>query len=250
MFKKFSLLALGIAVATTFSPEVNAATINGFTVGSGVTEGNNQNRRTVVGTTDENKDAGTIDLATLEIGEIFGIYGRIVSAVDRFTFAFEATGAFEIAFDLDGYDVYKTGDGSGANDNDPSNIETVAAGFSGLVNQSFALGEDQSAGKDVKFSLFKGGVQFGTDQIRTTNVVAGASDAERILFQSNEAGSYLLRIDGMNEGTAALYDINISGFSAPDPTGGPDPVPLPAGMVLIVSGIAGLGLMRRRKASQ
>jgi hypothetical protein len=230
------------ALAGTFGAGAQAATLtNGFTIGDGVTEGSNQNRRTVVGTDDKNIDAGTIDMGTLGVGDVFGIYGRIVSAVDLFAFEFTTVGAFEIAFDLDGYDVYKTGD---SDPGDGSNIETVS--LSGLVTQGDIPGEsngNSTADKEVKFSLFKNGT-LQSDTFRTSNIVDGASEAERVLFTGDAAATYLLRIDGAggpntpnDNGIAALYDINITAT----------PVPLPAGAVLMLSGLAGLGVMRRRR---
>lgn len=231
-------LISAIAATALGSASHAAPLTNGFTFG--VTEGKNQNRRTVVGTDDKNIDAGTIDLGQLLVGDVFGIYGRIVGSVDFFEFEFEANGAFNIAFDLDGYNVYKSGD---SDDGSGSNIEFVET--SGLVTQKDISGEtngNSADDKEVKFSLFQDGTLLETTY-RTSNLVDGATDLERVLFASDEEGTYKLRIDGRgmantpdDNNIAALYDINITAT----------PVPLPAGALLMLTGLAGFGVMRRR----
>ncbi|WP_375229076.1 VPLPA-CTERM sorting domain-containing protein [Roseobacter sp. S98] len=225
MLKKLLSVAFAAGLMATGA---SAATLtNGFTFG--VTEGNGQNRATVVGTTDLDVDStGPINLGILSAGDVFGVYGRIVGAVDRFSFTFKAAKDFEIAFDLDGYEVFDSGK-SGPT----SFVET-----SGLINQALLGNENNTGGKRVKFSLAGAG---GTDEtFRTTNLFGpSVTDADRVLFTGTEGGFYTFSIDGLGENTAALYDINIT----------TTPVPLPAGVLLLVTGVAGLGFMRRRKTA-
>lgn len=229
------------ALVATLSTSASASTmVNGFTVGLGVTEGNKQNRRTVVGTDDQDKDAGTIKLGALGSGDMIGIYGRIVSAVDVFEFEFIATSAFRILFDTNGYDVYHRGK------NDDHGINSVLASQSGFINQSDVDGETKGNGgiadgaKEVKFSLREKVGGTWEHVFRTTNIVGDDTDpfadvAGGLLFKGAASGIYQLRIDGQGNGIAALYDINIQA------------VPLPAGVLLMLTGVAGLGLTRRRK---
>jgi len=207
-----------------------AATPMGFTFG--VTEGNGQNRDTVAGTTDLNFDTnGPYDLGTLDTGDVIGVYGRIVDAVDRFEFTFDVTGAFEIGFDLDGYDVC----------DNAACTETSFVSQSGLVAQDLLDNLRAPNGKSVIFKLFKDGAQVGGTQTRETNLTSASDQTmdkfDPLLFSESEGGVYKLVIDGRNK-TPALYDILITETT---------PVPLPAGMALLITGLGGLVLARRRR---
>lgn len=210
-----------------------AATAHAATVT--VTEGNGQNRALVAGSTDleDAPPGGTgFDLDALlggpfGEGDTIGIYGRIVSSVDRFTYSFTAGVNFDVLFDFDGYDL--------------DNGDTVAAGLSGLIDQSVVTsGGDpvnDGGGKGVVISLFQGLTLIDSNPY-TTNVTS-ATTSDNVIFGDVAAGSYTLVIDGSggpNKGRPALYDIEISA------------VPLPLPGLLLVAGLGGLAALRRKTA--
>ncbi|QIE57611.1 VPLPA-CTERM sorting domain-containing protein [Pikeienuella piscinae] len=212
---KLNLLALAAAGVLAISSAASAAT-TGFTVG--VTEGGG-NRDLVDGTTliaDAASPNGSKDLGTIGAGDVFGLYGRIVSAIDRYKFGFTATSGFEVNFDFDGY--YTDGG------------NTFVAN-SGLVKES------GSAQKGVIFSLQDAN---GDELFSTGTLLTNITSGNAFLFGAG-AGDYFLVVDGSqgpNRNGAALYDLNISA------------VPVPAALPLLLTGIAGLGFMsRRRKAA-
>lgn len=228
---------LAVAALALSSSMVSAMT---FTI----TEGNNQNRRTVVGSTDIDVDSNGngINLDALSPsafgrGDVIGIYGRIVSAVDKFTYTFSSDVGFNVGFDFDGYEVFSSGkDGP---------TEFVDEGLSGLVDQSVVLSGDpdnanDSSDKKVIISL----ENTGTDEIISKTFYTNVTSVTAVtasIFADLVGGSYKLTIDGRQGGdaknVAALYDLRISA------------VPLPAGVILLLSGLGVLGVARLRRKS-
>lgn len=210
--------------AVLFTAGVANAAVTNFTEGTG------SNRPLIIGSIDLEDAApggAGFDLGTLGAGDTFGIYGRIVSSVDRFSFDFSSASAFDVSFDFDGYE---TVDG------------TVAQGWSGLIDQSVVnAGTDPSTtggGKGVRISLFQGLTEV-VSQSYTTNVVFGAVSS---IFSNIAAGEYTLVVDGSvgpNKSRPALYDLQVTA------------VPIPAALPLLAGGIGLLGVAgwRRRKSA-
>lgn len=222
----FGVVLAGMATAVAASPVVVT-----------FTEGTGQNRALVEGSVDlDDAPDGSpgIDLnfynggAAFDNGDVVQLHGRIVGATDLFIFTFESSVDFDIMFDFDGYDL----EGGGS----------VAAGYSGLIDQKVVndLSDVTSTGgKKVKFSLLDsmGGLVDSEEFI--TNVTSlTTSDSD--IFMNIAAGSYSLIVDG-SVGTQtnkkALYDLKISAI----------PLPLPG--LLLLGGLGGLALARRRKAA-
>lgn len=222
-----------ISAIFVLAGESSAATLT-----AGLTEGRNQSRDTVVGTTDVNVDSrraeGVFDVGPLIPGDIFGIYGRIVGASDYFAFVIPHGARFEIALDLDGYDTFIRHDLQGAELHDDSNIRHVAT--SGLLNQS--LLRPNARTEDPKQVVFRlNGVSGNvTETERWTNTVG--AEADGLLFSGNAPGRYLLEITGMSR-TPALYDLNVSVSQ----------IPAPPGILLVSTALASFLVARRRKTS-
>jgi hypothetical protein len=208
-----------------------------------VTEGDGNNRFQIAGSTKTNdaspNAAGAIDLNNLAsntsfgAGDVIGVYGRIVSSQDKFQYAFDFTGGFNVTFDLDGYDYVDHTDGN--------TIKTETN--SGLVGQ-VAAGQTPTTGldpKDVRFVLQEidnlgNVIATAGDKTFQTDVLSGANP---FIFSAGP-GSYILTVDGnvgTNKGAAALYDLQIAA------------VPLPAGVLLLGLGLGGLVLYRRRQTA-
>ncbi|WP_299732727.1 VPLPA-CTERM sorting domain-containing protein [uncultured Tateyamaria sp.] len=67
------------------------------------------------------------------------------------------------------------------------------------------------------------------------------------LFGTQSAGSYFFRIAEPDAGVVANYAFNITAVSAgPQLQQDPSPVPLPAGLPLLIGGLGALAFMRRR----
>ncbi|MEM1350781.1 MAG: hypothetical protein AAGF27_00475 [Pseudomonadota bacterium] len=220
-----------ILLAATFwfvalAPQSEAATLDpGIT--AGITEGNPRHRPTVVGTThtggDSRRAEGVFDIGLLRPGDVFGLYGRIVGASDYFAFSLVVGSYFEVALDLDGYDVY-------------GNAESVNhVPISGLVSQT-RLHDAQQAErpKTVTFRLKETG---GPSQVIELSTDIYGPDAASVLFKGSisQPTTYIFEIDGQNR-TAALYDVRISVSQ----------VPLPAGLVLFVSALTTMAAVARK----
>lgn len=203
---------MGAAALVAFSGAAQAATVS-FTEG---------NRDQIVGSTVVNASGvdtpGTppgFDLGTVSNADSIKLYGRVFGKTDFYQFV--ATDAFSLLWIFDGYSSV------GAN----SVGQNAAAGESGFVatpidgtpnNAEFTLTNlDTAASVSIDFA---------------TNVVQGA--AENVFGGRFDAGNYSLVIAG--EGPAdALYDLQLT------------TVPLPAGALLLLTAIGGLGVARRRK---
>lgn len=86
-------------------------------------------------------------------------------------------------------------------------------------------------GKEIKISV----LDASDTEIFSDNFTADTTTGPATIFDIAAAGSYKLLIDGLGTNGEALYDIRLSA------------VPLPAGGLLILSGLAGFGLLRRKR---
>lgn len=140
-----------------------------------------------------------------------GIAGRIVNAVDRFTFTYNMN--FNVSFvnllntvgvDIDDCEGFDGSDCSGGSRNN----------------------ED---GRTALFSLDN-----GVDPIHLAEFTSSTSAGTKI-FSNVAAGSYTFSIDGTTGRAGSAYDIAISA------------VPVPAGFILLLSALGVTGLVTRRK---
>ena len=203
---------LGTAVITaalSFGAAAQAATYS-FTEGNR-TDIDGSERVVVNGTGVGDTAAFTIS-ETLDTGDTFNLHGRIIEIDDSYTFT--ATEAFSLSWIFDGYEIGGV---------------TVAENESGFVGTPFpGIGDNTSV-----FTLTNLGTLASVSETFTTDIITGADE---YLFTGNfEAGTYAFTINGAGP-LDALYDIQISA------------VPLPAGALLMLTGLAGFGAMRRRKA--
>ena len=210
MFRKTIIALAAIMLSTSFA---GAVTIQAITEGT---------RPTVTGTVNIGGDAaGTpegFSLSSLTAaGQSIDIHGRIVGSIDYFNFT--STTSVLIEWIFGGY--------------------STAGGF--VPNSGFVL-EGSSGGNTVDISVYtpdSSGVKIGAlANPYSTNITStagnGGTDA---IFALLAPGSYTLEIDNSSPSKAALYDIRVSA------------VPLPAGVVLLLSGLGVMGIARmRRKA--
>ncbi|MEP0049531.1 MAG: VPLPA-CTERM sorting domain-containing protein [Roseobacter sp.] len=208
---KLAIFTGALALAAVVTTTASAAVV-------GITEGT---RDLVNGTiaasprdTSSNPNRA-FDLDTLgSLGaDSFEIYGRIVNAVDNFAFGFSSTSAFDVSWIFGGYTI------------DAGNVDVSASGF---VSEG-------AAEKSATFNLLDANDNFSVVETLTvtTDIIAG----DALLFSAG-AGDYVLQIDGSgsNRGPGVgLYDVSISA------------VPLPASSLLLLIGIGGLGVVKRRK---
>ncbi|MEM8729377.1 MAG: VPLPA-CTERM sorting domain-containing protein [Pseudomonadota bacterium] len=151
--------------------------------------------------------------ADLNSGDTIDIHGRIVTAVDVYTFT--ANSAFRIDWIFDGYaleDDNPFDDKVRGDDNTISGFVARPATANGSVTAIY-LNNVASTGNDF-----------------STNIISGDST----IFGVQSAGTYTLKIDGLNQ-YDALYDTRIS------------TMPVPAGAVLLLTGLGALAAVRRRR---
>ena len=170
---------------------------------------------------DQSGPATVIDPNPIGEGQNVGIAGRIVNAVDQWSFTTEV--AWSISFvdlDIDDQAFFDSSDitnpPSGGGFNPAGNGDPTVAIFSILLES------DNS-------------VLYSTGPIAATAAGAGT---EGLLDYTGVAGTYILKIDGSgqqggNEG--ATYDIGIS------------TVPVPAAGLLLMAGVGGLAALKRRR---
>lgn len=204
------------ATAITLSGAANAATVS-FTEGE---------RDEVIGSirvptgsgNDTPGSAPGFDLSqgsALTGGDDVDLYGRIFGQTDFYNFASNA--AFSLRWIFDGYVT------AGVH---PVGQSTLDSGFTATP----LLGSSNSA----TFTLTNTVTNASVSASFTTNVLLG--DPENLFGQRFDAGSYTLEIDGDGP-KDALYDITIS------------TVPLPAGGLLLLTALGGMGVARRRRRS-
>lgn len=209
-FKSF----FGAVYATFVLAGTTAAATLELDFTRGITEGHNQNRATVVGTVDVNVDSrrarDAFDFGLLRLGEVVGIYGRVVSASDFFAFRIARGTRFEISLDLDGYHAYRATVPGSSTLRPEADFDFVTT--AGLINQSL-LGPDPKLGrpKPVVFRLTAEGGKTETVPMTTNTYGVGA---ESRLFSGALPTRYVLEVDGKNN-TPALYDIAISVVQVP-----------------------------------
>lgn len=196
---------------------------------NGITEGT---RDRVMGTTARSDVPGSVPgfpAGVLGAGDFY-IFGRIVGGVDNYEVTFQAANAFTIGFHFGGY----TTDRNRGRDNIA--LGDIAA--SGLV------GVRGTTAKNVTFGLTgESDITFQSDVTSVADMAAnvvplGATFTSPVLF-SGGAGNYTLSIDGRADRQIAYYDLKIS------------VVPLPAGILLLLTALGGLGFAgwyRRREA--
>jgi hypothetical protein len=199
------VFAAGTASASTIAPIFDADRIAVESSG---------NRPSASGDINNN---GALDLGLILPGEKVGIAGRIVTAVDNWTFQTTTPWTMSLVnLDLD--------DNQGF---DSSNITNPSGSFAGNGDTTTAL-----------FSLFDASGNPDSDPaLFSANLTATMHGLITGLNFSGGAGSYLLRIDGAAGSPGATYDIGISA------------VPIPASLPLLLGGIGALAAMRRRKAA-
>lgn len=145
---------------------------------------------------------------SFDVGDIVRLYGRVVGGVDSYTF--KAVTNFRIEFLFGGYDL-----ANGTNISDSGFVSTTAAEKTATFRLTdTASGDEQST-------------------VYTTDITGGSP----VIFTGGP-GTYVFAIDGRGDQgrPVGLYDIKITA------------VPLPASAFLMLAGLAGIGLVSRRRA--
>ncbi len=207
---KLTSTLFGVATALVVGSAATAATVNAVTEGQ---------RDQVAGTslvvpTDAASGAPGFDLGSVSNGENIDIHGRVVTQVDVYTFTTDRVAKVEWIFG--GYDLEL-----GGSETDSGLVAATGNPASPNVGQP---------GSDVDIFFDDGGGPIAAaGNTFSTDIIAGDP-----LIAVLGPGTYSFHIDGSNQ-FDALYDIRISA------------VPLPAGAVLLLTGLAGLGIARRRR---
>ncbi|MEQ3711187.1 MAG: VPLPA-CTERM sorting domain-containing protein [Tateyamaria sp.] len=221
LVSKFASVVITSAIMATGA---SAATVT-------YTEGNGQNRKLVADSSDleDSPIPGGFALGSFESDDVIQLHGRIVSSQDVFSYTFAFSGAFNVEFDLDGYDL-----AAGLTSSDGTSSEDL----SGLVGQ-VAKGGNPVAGttvKNVSFSLSSGGSTVSKTFV--TDVLA-SNTTDGFIFSGLGNVEYTLTVDGSlrpTSGAVALYDLKISA------------VPIPAAGFMLLGGLGGMAALRRRKS--
>ncbi|WP_257884056.1 VPLPA-CTERM sorting domain-containing protein [Roseobacter insulae] len=177
-------------------------------------------RPDVVGTnrivpTDANNAPPGFDLGTINGGQSIDLHGRIVDAADIYQFTSKRK--FRIDFIFEGFDAIVNG-----------NVKTINT--SGFVSQPL----DADDGAVVNMFLEDAGGLPGA--AAGNSFVTDITSGDSTIFGRTAPGTYTFTIDGLNN-FDALYDIRITA------------VPLPAGGLLLLTALGGLGIARRRRAA-
>lgn len=150
---------------------------------------------------------------TLGGGDIIDIHGRIIGFADEYKF--DTNRNVRVTWIFNGY--------------------TTAAGFvakSGFVANPF----DDTESAPAELTVNPGAIG-GVDSPFLTNICATCTnDNIKIFSQTFDPGTWTLNIDGLaGGGIDTYYDIRITA------------VPLPAGGLLLLTALGGLGIARRRR---
>jgi hypothetical protein len=169
---------------------------------------------TLVVPTDAANGFPGFDIGTLGLGGgNIDIHGRIVSKTDYYQFT--SARAFRIHLLFGGYDL------AAGEVNYPGDDNTV----SGLTSRPYP-----NSGEFSPVNFYLDGAASVANTF-FTDVVGG----DPLIFGRMAAGTYTLTIDGGLDDPDALYDIRIQA------------VPLPAGGLLLLTALGGLGIARRRR---
>lgn len=208
-------LGTAVAVAVLAAGTASASTVGPIFGADRIEVESDNNRPNAGGDVSNN---GALDLGFILPGERVGVAGRILTAIDSWTF--QTTRAWTMSLvnlDLD--------DNQGF---DSSNILAPAGNYQPNGDTTRA-----------RFSLFDNSDPNAPTQIGSAVELTATMDGLLTgLDFSGGAGSYLLRINGALSNPGATYDIGITA-----------PVPLPASLPLLIGGIGALAALRRRKAA-
>lgn len=175
------------------------------------------------------------NLGTLNAGENIALHGRIETGRDAFSFT--TTARVKVEWLLDGYFLDK--DGSFESLSGYVAAKREAPGVNNFV-------PDHNVANTVPLSVTALTFYENNDAISSDpgtgspfSTEVSAREGSNPFIISLQAGTYSFRLDARTVAGAnradALYDIKISA------------VPLPAGALLLLTGIAGLGIGRRRR---
>lgn len=170
-------------------------------------------------TSDNNSPAQVVNPDPIGPGQNVGIAGRIVNSIDQWEFTTEVEWSMSfVDLHIDDQAYFDNSDIV----TPPSDDDFDPAGNGDPSRAAFSLWQDGSM-------LYDFGVIFATD---------GGVGTEDALDYSGVAGTFLLKIDGRGfepRNRGATYDIGIS------------TVPVPAAGLLLLAGLGGLGVMKRRQ---
>ncbi|MEM6891991.1 MAG: VPLPA-CTERM sorting domain-containing protein [Pseudomonadota bacterium] len=121
-----------------------------------------------------------------------------------------------------------------------ANDKTDFYAFSVAIGYTVSLSDIFVSAGTTGWRLFRddGVFNWRGDRLASVDV----SGVQNDLFGSVAAGSYFIRVVEKDEDVSANYTFNIEANSLP-------PVPLPAGLSLLIGGIGALAFLRRRKSA-